>query len=183
MPSKYDRDTALPLRVPAELRAELDELVDQVPAALRLPRNSVAVAALTRGLVQLRAELARDPLAVHKALAGDAPDAGAPTVNTSTKASASAERAPPPTAARAGRTSTKGGARTPRAPTAAPVDGEALGAPAVLARFLAAEVKVATFARTHGIARSTLQMWAAGERPLNAKALAKVVKGLDVEGK
>jgi DNA-binding transcriptional regulator YiaG len=53
----------------------------------------------------------------------------------------------------------------------------------VLARFLAAEVKVATFARTHGIVRSTLQMWAAGKRPLNAKALSRVVRGLDVEGK
>lgn len=174
MPSKYDRETALPLRVPAELRAELDALVDQVPAALRLPRNSIAVAALTRGLVQLRAELARDPLAIHRGLVGGAPDGGASPGRASTEASASAEHAPTATAARAGRASTKGGART----KPAPVDGAA-----VLARFLAAELKVATFARAHGIARSTLQMWCAGERPLNAKALALVVKGLDAEGK
>ncbi len=173
MPSKYDRETALPLRVPAELRAELDALVDQVPAALRLPRNSIAVAALTRGLVQLRAELARDPMAVHRALVGEAPDGGASTGSTSTKASASAGHAPTPTAARAGSTSTKGGARTKPAPDGA----------AVLARFLASGLKVAPFARAHGVARSTLQMWCAGERSLNAKALALVVKGLDVEGK
>lgn len=173
MPSKYDREATLPLRVPRELRARLDAVRALVPAPLTLPRNSVAVAALARGLDALAAELARDPTAVHRALAGSTSTGAADTsTGSSSDAAGQGEHARSTHAA-----------RTEHAPPAKALDGEALDAAAVLVRFLAAEVKVAPFARAHGIPRSTLQMWAAGERPLNAKALARVVKGLDVEGK
>ena len=69
MPSTYDPAEALPLRVPRDLRAELDTLVATLPRSVALPRNSVAVAALRRGLEALRVELGADPLAVHRALA------------------------------------------------------------------------------------------------------------------
>ena len=71
MPSKYDPAGALPLRVPPALREALDALVGRLPPTLPLPRNTVAVVALARGVAQLGAELARDPLAVHRAVAGE----------------------------------------------------------------------------------------------------------------
>jgi hypothetical protein len=166
MPAKYDPARALPLQVDPAMRAELDALVASAPAALRLNRNMVAVAALTRGLVQLRAELARDPMAVHRALVGEAPALSPSTEHTSTKASAHTGPAPRPPRARA-----------ECAPVA--VEGGDVDAAAVLVRFLASGVKVAPFAKAHGVARSTLQMWATGKRPLPAAALARVVKGLD----
>lgn len=69
VPSKYTRNTALPLRVPPELRADVDALVAALPRGLVLSRNTVAVAALRRGVDALRAELGADPFAVHRALA------------------------------------------------------------------------------------------------------------------
>ena len=195
MPSKYDREATLPLRVPRELRARLDAVRALVPAPLTLPRNSVAVAALARGLDALAAELARDPTAVHRALAGSTSTGAADTSTGSSSDAAGqgeharsthaarTEHTPSTPRARSKRAPSKARARTEHTPPAKALDGEALDAAAVLVRFLAAEVKVATFARAHGIVRSTLQMWAAGKRPLNAKALARVVRGLDVEGK
>jgi len=203
MPSKYDRNATLPLRVPPELRARLDAVRALIPAPLALPRNSVAVAALARGLDTLAAELASDPTAVHRALAGSTSTMPAGTSTASTGSSSGTlargrEHTPRAPAARTERAPSAHGPRTTMSspnvlraraehtPPAAPANGEALdaaAAPAVLARFLAAEVKVAPFAKRYGIPRSTLQMWAAGERPLNAAALARVVKGLDVEGK
>lgn len=72
MPSKYDPASSLPLRVPPEVRASLDDMGARLPPGLGLPRQSVAVAALRRGLVVLGAELDADPMAVHRALAGTA---------------------------------------------------------------------------------------------------------------
>ena len=69
MPSKYDRAGALPLRVPPELRAAVDALVAELPRGLPLNRNAVSVAALSVGLDALRAQLAADPFAVHRAYA------------------------------------------------------------------------------------------------------------------
>lgn len=195
MPSKYDREGSLPLRVPRDLRARLDAVRALIPAALALPRNSVAVAALARGLDTLAAELARDPTAVHRALAGGTSTGAADTsTGSSSGAAGHGERAPSAPAARterarstprarAAQAPSKARARAEHTPSAAPVDGEALDAAAVRVRFLASGVKVAPFARAHGIARSTLQMWATGKRPLPVDALALVVKGLDVEGK
>lgn len=188
MPSKYDREAVLPLRVPRELRARLDAVRALVPAPLTLPRNSVAVAALARGLDALAAELARDPTAVHRALAGStstgsSSDAAGQGEHARSTHAARTEHTPSTPRARSKRAPSKARARTEHAPPAKALDGEALDAAAVLVRFLAAEVKVAPFARAHGIPRSTLQMWATGSRPLNAKALARVVKGLDAEGK
>ena len=214
MPSKYDREAVLPLRVPRELRARLDAVRALAPDLLRLPRNSVAVAALARGLDTLAAELASDPAAVHRALAGSTstgaarastPSTGgalargrehapsvpaAHTVPAQSTTRARSERGPSTARARTGNARSKARARTEHAPPAGPVeggdggsDGEALDAAAVLVRFLASGLKVAPFAARHGVARSTLQMWATGKRPLPAVALALVVKGLDVEGK
>jgi hypothetical protein len=210
MPSKYDREAVLPLRVPRELRARLDAVRALAPELLRLPRNSVAIGALARGLDTLAAELASDPTAVHRALAGSTSTAPARASTPSTGSSsgtlargrerapsvpaartvparsttrARSERGPSKARARTGNAPSTTRARTEHAPPAGPVDGEALDAAAVLVRFLAAGVKVAPFAKAHGVARSTLQMWATGKRPLPAAALALVVKGLDVEGK
>ena len=195
MPSKYDREAVLPLRVPRELRARLDAVRALIPAPLALPRNSVAVAALARGLDTLAAELASDPTAVHRALAGSTSTAAADTSTGSSSDAAGegehtpsthrarTERPPSTPRARSKRAPSKARARTEHAPPAAALDGEALDAAAVLVRFLASGVKVAPFARAHGVARSTLQMWATGKRPLPVDALALVVKGLDVEGK
>ena len=74
MPSTYSKDRTLPLRVSPQLRAQLDALGAMVPAALRLPRNTIAVVALTRGLESLAAEMRRDPMSVHRALAAMPPD-------------------------------------------------------------------------------------------------------------
>lgn len=210
MPSKYNRDATLPLRVPPELRARLDAVRALAPELLRLPRNSVAVAALARGLDTLAAELASDPTAVHRALAGStstgaaaastpstgsssgtlargrerAPSApAARTVPAQSKARARSARGPSKARARTAKAPSTTRARAEHAPPAEHLDGEALDAAAVLVRFLAAGVKVAPFAKAHGVARSTLQMWATGKRPLPAAALALVARGLDVEGK
>lgn len=69
MPSKYDRAGVLPLRVPPELRAEVDALAASLPRGLPLARNAVAVAALRAGLDALRVQLAADPFAVHRVYA------------------------------------------------------------------------------------------------------------------
>ena len=66
MPSKYDPEGALPLRVPPELRRALESFARTLPRGLSLPRNAVAVAALSAGLDVLRAELGADPFAVHR---------------------------------------------------------------------------------------------------------------------
>lgn len=54
MPSPYDPDRVLNLRVTPELRARLDALVDQLaakaPPGARVTRHALAVAALERGL-------------------------------------------------------------------------------------------------------------------------------------
>lgn len=175
MPAKYDRTRALPLQVPPTLRAELDALVASAPAALRLNRTMVAVEALRRGLAVLRVDLARDPLAVHRGLVSETTEPAATVTPSTTSAPTVATTKAPTTRP----------SKSTRAPRAAPAPARAaeVDSAAVLARFLASEVKVATFARAHGIPRSTLQMWATGERSLNAKALARVVKGLDAEGK
>ena len=54
MPSPYDPDRVLNLRVTPELRARLDALVEQLaasaPPGARITRHALAVDALTRGL-------------------------------------------------------------------------------------------------------------------------------------
>lgn len=69
MPSKYDPGGALPLRVPPELRRDLETFAATLPRGLTLPRNAVAVAALRAGLDVLRAEIGADPFAVHRVYA------------------------------------------------------------------------------------------------------------------
>ncbi len=54
MPSPYDPDRVLNLRVSPELRARLDALVERLaakaPPGARITRHALAVDALTRGL-------------------------------------------------------------------------------------------------------------------------------------
>lgn len=110
MPSRYDPASALPLRVPPALRAALDALAARLPEPLELPRNAVAAAALARGVAMLGQELERDPLAVHRALAGQEP-APAPTASATGGSSA---------AALANAPNTPGARSAPTAPAPAP---------------------------------------------------------------
>lgn len=63
MPSPYDPDRVLNLRVTPELRARLDALVDQLaakaPPGSRITRHALAVDALTRGLDAIEREQER----------------------------------------------------------------------------------------------------------------------------
>lgn len=102
MTAKASGPTALPLRVPPELREQLDALTLKVPSGLALPRNSVAIAALLVGVKELSKGLDGDPVAVHRALAevsADAPrvpsrGAGARRGDEGARAPAPAPRAP-----------------------------------------------------------------------------------------
>lgn len=175
MPSKYDPGKALPLRVPPELRERLDAVTALVPERLRLPRNSVAVAALARGLEQLAAELARDPMAAHRALAGEPPApaaaprvaAAAPPPSTGAADVAPAPR-PPPSAAAPLR---------PRPPQEQPADGAELRE-----RWKASGLGVRPFCARYSVARSAFQAWLAGRQAMPS-TLAKIAAGLDAEGK
>ena len=139
MPSAYDPNTALPLKVPAELRARLDAVTARLPATLKLPRNSVAVAALVVGLDALSRDLAGDAMAVHRVLAGDALPGTPPPASTPTPARAALDgdtvRGTRDTVgARAPRTAPRPSRATrpkrPRAPTpTAARDGGALETP------------------------------------------------------
>lgn len=102
MTAKASAPTALPLRVPPELRERLDALTLKVPAGLALPRNSVAIAALLVGIDTLSKALDAEPVAVHRALA---------------EVSANAPRVP---SRGAGPRRGDGGARAPRAAPDAP---------------------------------------------------------------
>lgn len=173
MPAKYDPAKALPLRVPPDVRKRLDALVDQVPPALRLPRNSVALAALVRGLEQLGTELARDPMAVHRALAGEGaspPSTG--NASTALPSSPGARSERPPHARRA----------TPERGPAPVEGGDAIDAAALLKRWKRSGLAVLTFCKAHGVTRSALQAWVGG-RPAKPSTLAKIAAGLDAEGK
>lgn len=172
MPAKYDPHKALPLRVPPELRRALETLTARLPAPLRLPRNTIAVLALARGLAVLGAELQRDPMALHRALVGGGAVAGeAPSTHA-----ASAEHTPetpaPPHA-----TATPGRPRRPKATSTADLDGDALRR-----RWKRSGLPVLPFAKRHEIPRSVLQAWAAG-RPAARRTLAKIAAALDLEGK
>lgn len=132
-----------------------------------------------RGVEALRAELARDPMAVHRALAGvsseHAPAALPSTAITSTAPDPRAgadrpERAP---ATVEGATAKQ----TPRVTAPVVVDSAAL-----LKRWRRAGLPLLTFCRRHGIARSVMQAWLAG-REAKPSTLARVAAGLDVEGK
>ena len=63
MPSPYDPDRVLNLRVTPELRARLDALVAELsakaPPGARVTRHALAVDALTRGLDAIERELKR----------------------------------------------------------------------------------------------------------------------------
>lgn len=72
MPVDYDRDAALPLRVPPELRARLDAVRALAPAWAPLSRNGAGVAAIMLGLDHLEALLRTDPTAAARLLAGEA---------------------------------------------------------------------------------------------------------------
>lgn len=60
MPSAYDPDRVLNLRVSPELRARLDALAEQLaakaPPGARVTRHALAVDALTRGLDAIERE-------------------------------------------------------------------------------------------------------------------------------
>ena len=112
VPSKYTRNTALPLRVPAELRADVDALVAALPRGLSLPRNAVAVAALLRGVAELRAALVADPFAVHRALAAVEGDHQVPA-STPGQALSGVSAADAPTARGNGGTRAPGAAPEP----------------------------------------------------------------------
>jgi len=71
MPVDYDRDAALPLRVPPELRARLDAVRSLAPAWAPLSRNGAGVAAILLGLDALETALRADPTAAARMLAGE----------------------------------------------------------------------------------------------------------------
>ena len=63
MPSAYDPERVLNLRVTPELRARLDALTEHLastaPPGARVSRHALAVDALTRGLDAIERDLAR----------------------------------------------------------------------------------------------------------------------------
>lgn len=71
MPVDYDRDAALPLRVPPELRARIDAVRALAPAWAPLSRNGAGVAAILLGLDALERSLRADPTAAARLLAGE----------------------------------------------------------------------------------------------------------------
>jgi len=100
MPVDYDRDTALPLRVPPELRARLDAVRALAPAWAPLSRNGAGVAALMLGLDHLEAMLRADPTAAARLLAGETiATSAAPSTTPREAAPAPAPRPPRPTRA------------------------------------------------------------------------------------
>lgn len=199
-PAKYDPTKALPLRVAPELREALDALGARLPAALRLPRNTVAALALARGVAVLGAELERDPMALHRALAAGAATGGAATGAASTSpglapstTAASIEHAPsehpshPSKAPREVRARSEVSPRdpldveaTPRAPGEAPGDSDA--SEALRDRWRRSGLGVTAFAARRGIARSILREWLHGAATRPA-TLAKIAAALDAEGK
>jgi len=187
-PAKYDPSRALPLRVSPDLRAALEALTERIPAALRLPRNTVAALALTRGLEVLGAELARDPMALHRMLAGEPrPSAPASTPSTTTSTSAPhserAPRKPPPRPVEAPGTARELSEAAPGATEA----GEAPEAPtgdveALRERWRRSGLAVTAFAARHGINRSVLREFSNGATPRRA-TLARLTAALDAEGR
>lgn len=168
----------------------------RLPAALRLPRNTIAALALARGLEVLGAELARDPMALHRALAGGAATPRAPSTSTGDAPSSPAASTgdapgehPPrpskaPSVARA-RSEVSQGApldveATPRAPVEAPGDSDA--SEALRDRWRRSGLGVTAFAARRGIARSILREWLNGAATRPA-TLAKIAAALDAEGK
>lgn len=203
MPSRYDPASALPLRVPPALRAALDALAARLPEPLELPRNAVAVAALARGVALLGQELERDPLAVHRALAGQEP-APAPTpsatggssgehpVNapsvTGESSAAALVNAPSTTGARSARAPSRPRPRAEGAPLAAVLEGdpvlpEGVTREAVLARLLeAVQTKRISMLRActlAGVARSRVTRWAAGEGDVTDATAARLFAVLE----
>lgn len=186
-PAKYDPAKALPLRVSPELREALDALTARLPAALRLPRNTVAALALARGVEELGAELARDPMALHRALAGEAaPTAAERAPSTSKTRSERTPRERPPrseTAPRGTRASSDAApgaladVEAAEAPSEAPSDAEALRD-----RWRRSGLGVTAFAARHGIARSILREWLHGAATRPA-TLAKIAAALESEKK
>ncbi len=160
----------------------------RLPAALRLPRNTVAALALARGLEVLGAELARDPMALHRALAGGAapphPEEHAPSTSEARTDRTPRERPPrtaaTPREARASSETAPGASETPRLPVAAP--GDAPDVEALRERWRRSGLGVTGFAARHGIARSILREWMRGASTRPA-TLAKIAAALDAEGK
>lgn len=191
-PAKYDPAKALPLRVSPELREALDALTARLPATLRLPRNTVAALALARGVEELGAELARDPMALHRALAGEAAPTAPPSTATERAPSTSkarSERTPrerpprPATAPMEARASSEAAPGAPadveasESPSEAPADAEALRD-----RWRRSGLGVTAFAARHGIARSILREWLHGAATRPA-TLAKIAAALEAEKK
>ena len=184
-PAKYDPSRALPLRVSPDLRAALDALTARLPAALRLPRNTVGALALTRGLEVLGAELARDPMALHRMLAGEPRPSAPASTATSTSAphSERAPRKPPPRPVEAPGTARELSEAAPGATEA----GEAPEAPtgdveALRERWRRSGLAVTAFAARHGINRSVLREFSNGATPRRA-TLARLTAALDAEGR
>ena len=184
-PAKYDPSRALPLRVSPDLRAALDALTARLPAALRLPRNTVGALALTRGLEVLGAELARDPMALHRMLAGEPRPSAPASTATSTSAphSERAPRKPPPRPVEAPGTARELSEAAPGATEA----GDAPEAPtgdveALRERWRRSGLGVTAFAARHGINRSVLREFVNGATPRRA-TLARLVAALDAEGR
>lgn len=156
----------------------------RLPAALRLPRNTIAALALARGLEVLGAELARDPMALHRALAGGAapphPEEHAPSTSEARTDRTPRERPPrtaaTPREARASSETAPGASEDPKRPVDAP-DVEALRE-----RWRRSGLGVTGFASRHGIARSILREWMRGASTRPA-TLAKIAAALDAEGK
>lgn len=71
MPAKYNRDAALPLRVPPVVREALDKVRKLAPARVPVTRNAAGVAALILGTAALERALRADPNAVSRVLAGE----------------------------------------------------------------------------------------------------------------
>lgn len=78
MPAKYNRDAALPLRVPPVVREALDKVRKLAPARVPVTRNAAGVAALILGTAVLERALRSDPNAVSRVLAGEKVDARSP---------------------------------------------------------------------------------------------------------
>lgn len=181
MPAKYDPTKALPLRVPAELRARLDAVASMVPAPLRLPRNTVAVVALARGLEAIAAELSRDVMAVHRAVAGDvvaAPAAAPPSTEHAPRepVARTGSTPKPSRSARRGNTSKRDRARPATAPTAGPHDETAMRA-----RWNGAGLTARAFCEKHNITRSAFLAWVGG-RSARPSTVARIAAALDAAG-
>lgn len=124
MPVDYDRDAALPLRVPPELRARLDAVRALAPAWAPLSRNGAGVAAIMLGLDLLEQAMRADPTAAARLLAGEPLTTSSTPSTTAPAPAAPRESAPAPRPA-----------RPPRPPTATEhVEGDDA---ALRARFVA----------------------------------------------